>query len=168
MSALRRGGRSRMPALGHKPTDRLMSRQVSYGPILLQKSAAMDLAAGPFVEPRSEALALTHFTQLRRYATRCAEPEPVAVVRPAMQIASDSGRWRLEQTHPGHLAGRAIGADQASGCASSVRTSSRSSCADAERARSPRCQRTTGRRPGRAHVCRAGSCAMVLLDSTAV
>jgi hypothetical protein len=33
--------------------------------------------------------------------------------------------------------------------------------------RSPRCQRTTGRRPGRAHVCRAGSCAMVLLDSTA-
>ncbi|UPJ71067.1 hypothetical protein [Bradyrhizobium sp. 187] len=34
------------------------------GPILLQKLAAMDLAAGPFVEPRFEALALTHFTQL--------------------------------------------------------------------------------------------------------
>ncbi|WP_247398103.1 hypothetical protein, partial [Bradyrhizobium sp. 76] len=34
-----------------------------FWPILLQKSAAMDLAAGPFVEPRSEALALTHFTQ---------------------------------------------------------------------------------------------------------
>src|SRR3954454_8795108 len=110
------------------------SPEVRKGPILLQKSAAMDLAAGPFVEPRSEALALTHFPQLRRYATRFAEPEPVAVVRPAMQIASDSGRWRLEQTHPGHLAGRAIGADQASGCASSVRTSSRSSCAHAERA----------------------------------
>ncbi|MCK1453166.1 hypothetical protein IVB36_20250 [Bradyrhizobium sp. 35] len=38
--------------------------EVSYGPILLQKLAAMDLAAGPFVEPRFEALALTHFTQL--------------------------------------------------------------------------------------------------------
>jgi len=34
-------------------------------------------------------------TSTLRYATRCAEPEPVAVVRPAMQIASDSGRWRL-------------------------------------------------------------------------
>jgi hypothetical protein len=34
------------------------------GSILLQKLAAMDLAAGPFVEPRFEALALTHFTQL--------------------------------------------------------------------------------------------------------
>ncbi|MET4484436.1 hypothetical protein ABIB66_009008, partial [Bradyrhizobium sp. F1.13.3] len=30
---------------------------------MLQKLAAMDLAAGPFVEPRFEALALTHFTQ---------------------------------------------------------------------------------------------------------
>jgi hypothetical protein len=38
--------------------------EVSHGPILLQKLAAMDLAAGPFVEPRFEALALTHFTQL--------------------------------------------------------------------------------------------------------
>ena len=106
---------------------------------LLQKLAAMDLAVGPFVEPRSEALALTHFTQLRRYATRCAEPEPGAVVRPAMQTALDSGRWPLEQTHPGRLAGRAVGADQASGCASSVRTSSRSSCADAEKARRLAC-----------------------------
>jgi hypothetical protein len=44
-------------------------REVGSWPILLQKSAAMDLAAGPFVEPRSEALALTHFTQLRRDAT---------------------------------------------------------------------------------------------------
>src|SRR3954470_1918676 len=61
----------------------------------------------------------------------------------------------------------AIGADQASGCASSVRTSSRSSCADAERARSPRCQRTTGQRLGHAHGYRAGSCVMVPLGSTA-
>ncbi|MGY4348987.1 hypothetical protein ACVWXM_005454 [Bradyrhizobium sp. GM7.3] len=38
--------------------------KVGDGPILLQKLAAMDLAAGPFVEPRFEALALTHFTQL--------------------------------------------------------------------------------------------------------
>jgi len=40
------------------------SCEVSKWPILLQKLAAMDLAAGPFVEPRFEALALTHFTQL--------------------------------------------------------------------------------------------------------
>ena len=35
-------------------------------------------------------------------------------------------------------------------------------------ARSPRYWRATGQRPGRAHGCRAGSCAMALLDSTAV
>jgi hypothetical protein len=46
-----------------------MQSDICFGSILLQKSAAMDLAAGPFVEPRSEALALTHFTQLRRDAT---------------------------------------------------------------------------------------------------
>jgi hypothetical protein len=44
--------------LGSRPA------QVRNGTILLQKLAAMDLAAGPFVEPRFEALALTHFTQL--------------------------------------------------------------------------------------------------------
>ena len=47
-------------------------------------------------------------------------------------------------------------ADQASGCASNAQTASRSSCADVATSRIPRCQRTTGRRPGRAHVCCAG------------
>ncbi|OSI53071.1 hypothetical protein BST67_09855 [Bradyrhizobium canariense] len=52
------------PQRVHKRSSTCCVRQVGYGPILLQKLAAMDLAAGPFVEPRFEALALTHFTQL--------------------------------------------------------------------------------------------------------
>jgi hypothetical protein len=63
-------------------------------------------------------------------ATQCAKPEREAVVRPAPRTVAGFERWRPEQTHPGHLAGRAVGADRASGCASSVRTSSRSFCAD--------------------------------------
>ena len=42
---------------------------VAYWQILLQKSAATDLVVGLFVESRGfDALALTLFTQLQRYA----------------------------------------------------------------------------------------------------
>jgi hypothetical protein len=54
--------------------------------------------------------------------------ERVAFAQPALRAAAGSERWPPAQTLPGHLAGHAVGADRASGCASSVRTSSRSSC----------------------------------------
>jgi hypothetical protein len=42
-----------------------------FGSIVLQKSAVADLGVSLFLESRApKALALTHFTQLRRYATR--------------------------------------------------------------------------------------------------
>jgi len=85
-----------------------------------------------------------------------------------MRAAAGSERWRPEQTHPGRLVDHAVEVGRASGCASGAQTASRSSCAHVATPRSPRCQRTTEQRRGRAHVCRAGSCAMVLLDSTAV
>src|SRR5207342_877791 len=79
-----------------------------------------------------------------------------------------SEQWRPERTHPGRLVGHEVEADPAAGCASDVRTASRSSSARAATAQSPRCQRTIARRRGRAHGYRAGSCVMALLDSTAV
>ena len=110
--------------------------------------------------------ALTLFTQLQRYATHRARAG--VVERPATRPAAGSEQWQQEQTHPGHLVGHAAEADRASGCASNVRTASRSSCAHAATARSHRCQRTTGQRPGHAHGCRAGSCEMVPSGSIAV
>src|SRR6476661_8615756 len=101
-------------------------------------------------------------------ATRWTEREQEAVVQLAPRTVAGSERWRPEQTHPGLLAGHAVGADRASGCASNGRTSSRSSCAHAATVRSPRCQPTTGQRLGHAHGYRAGSCVMVPLGSTAV
>src|ERR1700729_3583299 len=81
---------------------------------------------GPLVmsvgfDPPIPAAALRNFD-----ATQCTKPEREAVVRPAPRTVAGSERWRPEQTHPGHLAGRAVGVDRASGCASSVRISSRS------------------------------------------
>jgi hypothetical protein len=61
-----------------------------------------------------------------------------------MRAVAGSVRWRPERTHPGRLVGHAIVVDRASGCASGVRTASRSSCAHVATAQSPRCQRTTG------------------------
>jgi hypothetical protein len=74
----------------------------------------------------------------------------VAAERPAMRAAAGSDRWRPERTHPGRLVDRAVEAGRASGCALSARTASRSSCAPVATAQSPRYQRTTERRPGRA------------------
>src|SRR5436305_1903283 len=91
-------------------------------------------------------------------ATRCTEPERVAAWQPEMQVAAGSVRWRPEQTHPGRLAGPAVEADRASGCASSVRTASRSFCVHGVIARRLQCPGKTGQRLGRAHGCRAGSC----------
>ena len=48
-----------------------------------------------------------------------------------MRATADSERWRPEQIHPECLVGHEAEADRASGCASSVRTASRSSCARA-------------------------------------
>jgi len=101
-------------------------------------------------------------------ATRCTELEQVAAERRAMQVAVGSGRWPPERTHPGRLGDHAVEVDRASGCASSVRTASRSSCAHVATAQSPQCQRTIAQRLGHAHGCRAGSCAVVPLGSTAV
>ena len=52
-------------------------------------------------------------------------PQP-AVVRPELRAASGSARLPPKRTHLGRLAGRAVEADRASGCASSGRTASRS------------------------------------------
>ena len=51
------------------------------------------------------------------YATQYTEPERVAVAQPAMRAAVGSEQWRPEQTRPERLAGLAVGADRASGCA---------------------------------------------------
>src|ERR1700710_1450483 len=96
------------------------------------------------------------------------EPERVAVAQPAMQIGAGSEQWRPEQTHPGRLVDHVVEGGRASGCGSGGETASRSSCAHVAMSRSPPCQRVNGQRRGRARVYRAGSCAMVLLDSTAV
>ena len=42
-------------------------------------------------------------------ATQCTEPEREAVVRLALRTVVSSGRWRREQTRPGHPTGRAVG-----------------------------------------------------------
>src|SRR6202041_1016965 len=65
---------------------------------------------GPLVmsvgfDPPIPAAALRNFD-----ATQCTTPEREAVVRPAPRTAASSERWRPEQTHPAHLAGRAVGA----------------------------------------------------------
>src|SRR5882757_1611309 len=121
---------------------------------LLLRAAALD------------ALPLTLLTQLPRYAMHRART--AVAERPATRAAADSERGRPEQIRPGRLVGHAVEADRVSGCASSVRTASRSSCAPAATAPSPRCQRTTGQRPGHAHGYRAGSCEMVPSGSIAV
>src|SRR6187551_362286 len=141
---------------------------VAYWPILLQKSPVTDdvdlaisLGATGF-GPRPR-------RSLRNsYATQYTEPERVAVAQPAMRSAAGSEQWRPEQTRPEHLVDHAVEADRALGCASSARTASRSSCARAATARSPRCQRTTVQRPGHVHGYRAGSCAMVPSGSIVV
>ena len=79
----------------------------------------------------------------------------MVVGRPAKRTAGDFELWRPEQIHPGHLEARAIEVDQASGCASSGRTASRSFCAHAVIARRLRYPRKTGQRLGRAHGRRA-------------
>src|SRR6478736_7258611 len=138
------------------------SRHVCFVPILLQKSPVtddVDLAislGATGIGPRPR-------RSLRNsYATQYTEPERVAVAQPAMRAAAGSEQWRPEQIRPEHLVDHAVEADRASGCASSARTASRSSCAGAATARSPRCQQTTVQRPGHVHGYRAGSCAMFL------
>src|ERR1700743_2967089 len=131
---------------------------------MLQKSAA---AEGPFV--MSIGFDPPILAALRNYdATQCTEPEREAVVRPGPRTVAGSERWRPEQTHPGHLAGRAAGADRASGCASSVRTSSRSFCAHVAPARSSPFQRTTAPRLGHARGYSAAPCVTAALGSPAV
>ena len=147
---------------------RLMRAQVCSWQILLQKSPVTDDvdlaislgAAGFGPRPRRS---------LRNsYATQYTEPERVAVAQPAMRAAAGSEQWRPERTHPGRLVGHEVEADRAAGCASDVRTASRSSSAHVATAQSPRCQRTIARRRARAHGYRAGSCVMALLGSTGV
>ena len=79
-----------------------------------------------------------------------------------MRAVADSGRWRRERTHPGRLGDLAVEAGRVSGCASSARTASRSSCVPVATARIPRCRRKSGQRLGRVRGCRAGSCARFL------
>src|SRR6476661_1403554 len=141
---------------------------VRCAPILLQKSPVTDdvdlaisLGATGFGPRPRRSLRTSYVTQYK-------EPEQVAVAQPAMRAAAGSEQWRPEQIHPEHLVDHAVEADRASGCASSVRTASRSSCAHVATARSPRCQRATAQRPGHVHGYRAGSCAMVPLGSIAV
>src|SRR5438034_11738395 len=102
------------------------------------------------------------------YATQHTAHERVAAAQPTTRAAAGSGRWQQGQTRPGHLAAHAVEADLASRCALSARTASQSSCALSATARSPRNWRANGQHPGRAHGCRAGSCAMGLSDSTLV
>jgi hypothetical protein len=105
---------SESPAL-----DRILNGR--YWRLLLQKLAATDWAAGPFVKSR----ALTRWPRrlLRNSdATRCTVLERVAVARPTLRAAVDSERWRAEQIHPVRLVDHAVAVDRASGCASNVRT----------------------------------------------
>src|ERR1700759_5803680 len=154
----------RCPGFGWRSLRVMSFWEVRSWQILLQKSAA---AEGPLV--MSIGFVPPSLAALRNYdATQCTEPEREAVVRPVPRTVAGSERWRPEQTHPGHLAGRAAGADRASGCASSVRTSSRSFCARAATARSSRFQRTTEQRLGHARGYRAGPCVMAPLGSAAV
>src|SRR5215218_2581242 len=87
-----------------------------FAPILLQKSAADDgrsvisLGAAGYDPP-----ALTIFTQL--HATRCTEPEWVAVAQLAMRAVGGSGRWQPEQIRPGRPVDHAVEAGRLSGCA---------------------------------------------------
>ena len=92
----------------------------------------------------------------------------VVAERPAMRTDGDSERCQRGQIRPGHLEARAIVAGQASGCASSGRTASRSFCVHVVIARRLRCPRKTGQRLGRAHGCRAGSCETGPSGSTAL
>jgi hypothetical protein len=80
--------------------------------ILLQKSAAADGLAA--IQLMSAGFDPPTLAALRNFdATQCTEPEREAVVRLAPRTVAGSGRWRPEQTHPGHLAGHAVGADRA-------------------------------------------------------
>src|SRR6476659_1732963 len=72
------------------------------------------------------------------YATQYTEPERVAVAQPARRAVAGSEQWRPEQIRPEHLVDHAVEADRASGCASDVRTASRSSSARVATAQSPR------------------------------
>src|SRR5271154_4711222 len=110
--------------------------------------------------------ALRLSTQLRHYAVH--RTDMAAAGQPAMRAAASSGRWQQEQTRPGRLAGLAVEADRASGCASNVRTASRSSCGPVATAQNPQYQQTTARCRGHAHGCREGSCVPAPLGSTAV
>jgi len=101
-------------------------------------------------------------------ATQCTEPEREAVVRPAPRTFVGSERWQPEQTRPVRLVDHAVGADRASGCASSVRTASRSSCVPALIGRRPRSQRRTGQYPERLRADRVESCETEPSDSTAL
>src|ERR1700761_7022686 len=101
-------------------------------------------------------------------ATQYTEPERVEVARPALPASASSERWQQEQTRPEPLAVHVVEADRASGCASSVRTASRSSCAHVATSQSPRCGRAIWQCLGNAHGYRAGSCVMVPLGRTAV
>lgn len=138
---------------GDAPTYQSMAGRSSarpmsaLGPILLQKSVASD-GCPSAVRLRAPGFDLPASTLLRNsYSTRCTEPDMAAAGRPAMRGAAGSGRQR-ERTRPGRLAGPAVEAVRAAGCASSARTASRSSYARAAIDRSPRCQRVNGQRLG--------------------
>jgi hypothetical protein len=145
-----------------------LSRRVRFVPILLRKSAVTDDVVRPFYLGRRGLAPDPGALYATATATQYTEHEQVAVVQPAMRAAVGSEQWRPERTHPGRLVGHAVEVDRASECVSSARTASRSFCAHVATARSSRCQRMTGQRPGHAHGYRAGSCVMVPLGSIAV
>lgn len=156
-------------AVGHKLTNQRTRGRSAMGRFCCKSRLYRRMSFSHSVRPTGfDPPPLTHSTQRNSYATQCTWHERVVVAQRTTRGVSDFEQGQPEQTRPGRPMDHEAGADQASGCASSVQTASRPSCADVATSRSPRCQRTTGRRPGRAHVCRAGSCAMVLLDSTAV
>src|SRR5579871_3125541 len=99
--------------------------------------------------------------------TQCTGPDMAAPGQPVMRAAAGSGRWRREQTRPGRLAGLAVEADRAAGCALDARTASRSSCAPALIARTPRSLRGNVQYLERLRADRAESFGRERSDNTA-
>src|SRR5579863_439339 len=136
--------------------------------ILLQKSVASG-GGQSVMRPTVTGFDLPALTPLRNSdATQCTGLDMAAPGQPVIRAAAGSGRWRREQTRPGRLAGLAIEADRASGYALGVRTASRSSCAPALIARTPRSLRGSVQYPERLRADRAESFGRERSDSTAL
>src|SRR5664279_5041000 len=84
--------------------------------LLAWRGLRLRFSTGRLIPLKPERLLRT-LTFTNAPATRSTESHMAAAGRPIWRAVAGSGRWRPEQTHPGRLAGRAVEAGQASGCA---------------------------------------------------